>query len=128
MNGKPIRVSGVTNLSDAHVFFHAGRKPEVRDWGGESYRRLLGSARKTSNFGGSALDTCFVAAGRIEANVYGTLSTLDIAAALGILTEAGGVYCGADGEAVDLSSSPQRVYMANSESMLTEVRTLLESA
>jgi fructose-1,6-bisphosphatase/inositol monophosphatase family enzyme len=117
----------MTELSGAHVFLHAGRKVEVRDWGGESYRRLLGAAKKTSNFGSSSLDACFVAAGRIEANIYGTLSTLDIASALGILTEAGGLITDAKGSIPALSSTPQRVYMANNATILESVRTLLEA-
>ena len=44
LNGKPIHVSAITELSKAHVFLHAGRKPEMQAWGGESYRRLLASA------------------------------------------------------------------------------------
>jgi myo-inositol-1(or 4)-monophosphatase len=125
LNGKPIRVRENTDLSKATVFLHAGRKEEVRDWGGESYRRLLGAAWKTNNYGSSALDACFVAAGRIEGNVYGTLSTLDIASALGILEEAGGVYATSDGARPALSTLPQRVFMANSPEILDALRGLL---
>lgn len=126
LNDQPIRVSTVATLKEAHVFLHAGRKEAVRDWGGESYRRLLGHVHKTSNHASSALDTCFVAAGRIEANIYGTLSTLDVAPALGILIEAGGVLSDAEGKEIIFSSEPQRVYMANNPVMLEQVRALLE--
>ncbi len=128
MNGIPIRVSAVSDLSAAFVLLHAGRKPDIAPWGGESYRRLLGAVRKTSNLSSSALDTCFVAAGRVEANIYGTLGILDIAPALGLLTEAGGVYAGQNGDSIELTVATQRIYMANSPSMLESVRTLLESA
>ncbi len=127
LNGEPIKVSSVTELKSAHVFLHAGRKESVRDWGGESYRRLLGAAKKTNNFASTALDTCFVAAGRIEASIHGTMSTLDIAAAIGILREAGGVLSDALGGEVALSKEPQRVYTANNPDMLEHVRTLLET-
>ncbi len=125
LNGAPIRVSGITDLSKAHVFFHAGRKPEVRDWGGESYRRLLGSVKKTSNFGASSLDACFVACGRVEANVYGTLSTIDIAPALGVLTEAGGVISDVNGASPLLSRDPQKIFMANSNAIADALRVLI---
>lgn len=128
LNEKPIHVSKITELSQAYVFLHAGRKPEVSSWGGESYRRLLTSARKTNNFASSSLDACFVAAGRIDANVYGTLSTLDIAPALGLLEEAGGVVRNEKGEHLTYSKDSTRIYMANSEALLETVRTLLESA
>lgn len=128
LNGEPMHVRATTDLAEAHVFLHAGRKEGLRDWGGESYRRLLGKARKTSNHAASALDACFVAAGRIEANVYGTGSLLDIASAVGILKEAGGVLSDAQGNEPALTGEPQRIYMANNPTMLEQVRTLLEES
>ena len=126
LNNQSINVSDIDELARAYIFFHAGRKENVREWGGESYRRLLGGAKKTSNMSASALDICFVAAGRIEANIYGTLSTLDIAPALGILYEAGGVASDASGDRVKLSAYPQKIFMANNKKILADVRGLLE--
>ncbi|MCX6786438.1 MAG: inositol monophosphatase family protein [Candidatus Kaiserbacteria bacterium] len=125
LNGKPIRVSQETELKNAFVLLHAGRKQELWDWGGESYRQLLEHAKKTGNLSGSALDTCFVAAGRVEANIYGTLSTLDIAAAIGILLEAGGVIVNQQGESVTLTSTPQRVIATNSMTIANALRTII---
>ncbi|MFA6503281.1 MAG: inositol monophosphatase family protein [Candidatus Paceibacterota bacterium] len=125
LNGKAITVSKVTDLKEASVFLHAGRNPTLWDWGGASYTKLLGAAKKTLNYGGSALDACFVAAGRIEANVYGRLSTMDIASAIGILLEAGGRVVGTDGTPVTLSKTPQTVFMTNTESMERVLRELL---
>lgn len=127
LNGVPIRVSPVTDPKDAFVLLHAGRKEVVREWGGTSYARLLGTVKKTSNLGSSSLDACFVAAGRVEANVYGTLTTLDIASALGILIEAGGVVSDAEGRPMALAKEPQRMYMANTPEMLNTIRTLLQA-
>ncbi len=117
LNGKPITVSKTTDLREASVFLHAGRKPELWEWGGISYTKLLGAVKKTSNYGGSALDACFVAAGRIEANIYGQLTTMDIAGAIGILLEAGGRIVNGNGESVVLSTTPQKVIMSNNESI-----------
>ncbi len=114
LNGKPIHVSKETELKNAFVFLHAGRKPELWDWGGASYTKLLGVAKKTGNYGGSALDACFVAMGRLEANIYGRLTTLDIAAAVGILLEAGGRVVNDKGELIAFSTEPQKVIMTNS--------------
>jgi myo-inositol-1(or 4)-monophosphatase len=128
LNGKPIRVSGVTELAKAQIVMSPGsRNPELWDWAAQSYRRLLGNSQKRGMYGSSALDICFVAAGRADAGIYGTLSTFDIAAALGILYEAGGVASNANGEALSYSEEPQRIYMANSPQMLEQIRTLLES-
>lgn len=127
VNGKSIRVSAITDLKEAQIFLHAGRKPEVWQWGGTSYSKLLEAARKTTNLASSSLDTCFVAAGRAQGNIYGTLSTLDIAPALGILYEAGGVASNDKGEALVYSEEPQRIYMANNQQMLLQLRHLLEN-
>lgn len=125
LNGAPIKVSAITELKDASVFLHAGRKPELWDWGGASYTKLLCAAKKTSNYSGSALDACFVAAGRIEANIYGRLTTMDIAAALGILLEAGGRVVNDKGEPIAFSAEPQKVVMSNCPEIETAVLQLL---
>ena len=118
LNGKQIFVSKVTDISRAFVFLSSGRKQESRDWGILVYGKLLNLALKTSNFSGSALDTCFVAAGRIEANIYGQLTTMDIASAIGILTEAGGKIVDKKGNPITLSKTPQKVIMANNEEII----------
>lgn len=125
LNGKPIRVSIITELAQSHVFLRAGRNPDNWEWGGESYKKLLAHANKTNSFAGSALDVCFIAAGRVEAVIYGNLSTIDIASAFGILKEAGGVAAEAGGSEIAFSTKPQKWFAANNRKMLDEVRTLL---
>jgi myo-inositol-1(or 4)-monophosphatase len=125
LNGMPVRVSGETELKNSFVFLHAGRKQELWDWGGASYTKLLSAAKKVANYGGSALDACFVASGRIEANVYGRLTTLDIAAAIGILVEAGGRVVNEKGEPIVFSAEPSKVVMTNSESIEKAILGLL---
>lgn len=126
LNEQPIQVSAVSSLQEATVFLHGGRKKENWDWGGASYRKLLEHARKVKNFGSSSLDISFVAAGRIEACISGALTTLDVAPALGLLKEAGGVASDALGAPLSYSQTPQKVFVANNEALLTQVRTLLE--
>lgn len=125
LNGNPIHVSKETDLAKSAVFLHAGRKPELWEWGGNAYTSLLAHAHKTSNFGSSALDMCFVAAGRLEANIYGRLTTMDIAGAIGILEEAGGLVVGSDGTRVALSTVPGRVIGANNDQILAHVRACI---
>ncbi len=127
LNGNPIRVSSVSELGKAQVVFSPGsRKAELWDWAAASYRKLLEHSQKRGMYGSSALDLCFIAAGRADAGVYGTLTTLDIAAALGILAEAGGAASNAQGDPLALSPESQKVYMANSPAMLGQIRSLLE--
>ena len=127
LNGELLHVSTIDTLSDAYVFFHTGRNVELREWGGESYKKLLGTAKKTLNMASSSLDTCFIAVGRIEVNVYGTLNTLDIASAIGILKEAGGVVVDAKGDLIDYTSKIQKIYMSNNMEINNQVRELLEN-
>lgn len=125
LNGEPIRVSSITELSHAYIFLHAGRKSDDWEWGGNSYKTLLSRAYKTSNFASSALDICFVAAGRIEAVAYGGLLTMDVAAAFGILEAAGGVSVGRDGEKLRMTLVPERIIAANTNAIIDQLRFLL---
>ena len=119
LNGKQIHVSNVTDLNQAHVFLRAGRKKELWDWGANAYRFLLEHANKTANFGSSALDICFVASGRIEASIYGNLTTIDIAAALGVLKEAGGILICKNGQEINtLSKEKQTIMAANNRDIV----------
>jgi myo-inositol-1(or 4)-monophosphatase len=128
LNDSPLSVSPIETLSDAQVIFAPGsRSPALFDWAGKSFRLLLEAAKKRGMYGSSALDICFIAAGRADAGVYGTLSTLDIAPAIGLLQEAGGIALAADGAILPFSTNPQKAYFGNSASMAEELRTLLES-
>ncbi len=113
LNDQPIKVSTVSKISQAGIFMTTGKKPENRNWGAGVYLKLLDAANKTRMFGSSALDICFVADGRIEGVIYGELSTLDIAAALGILTEAGGKITTSLGKPVRVSAEPQKIVASN---------------
>lgn len=125
LNSESIHVSSITELAQSHVFLRAGRNPDNWEWGGEAYKKLLSHANKTGSFAGSALDLCFIAAGRIEAVIYGNLNTMDVASAFGILKEAGGVASGGDGSDIAFSAKPYKWFAANNKKILEEVRTLL---
>ena len=126
LNGEIIKVSAQTELKSCFVLLAAGRKEDQREWAGESYKRLLGTVNKTKNFGSSALSLCYIAAGRIEGVVAGTLTTKDIVAAIGILNEAGGMVTDNAGAPALFLQTPQRIYAANNEVVSTRLRALLE--
>jgi myo-inositol-1(or 4)-monophosphatase len=120
LNGRPIKVSGVSKLGESYMLLRAGRNKDLWDWGAESYKFMLQNGVKCANLGSSGLDMCFVAAGRVEANIYGTLTTIDIAAAVGLLKEAGGILVGKGGKPVtELSKEKQQIIAVNSEDTLT---------
>lgn len=126
LNGTAITVSKTTDVKSCFTLFAAGRKDEQREWAGESYKTLLGSVNKTKNFGSSALSLCYIASGRIEAVIAGTFTTMDIAAAVGILRAAGGVITDAEGNDARLLKDSQRIYAANSQQVNSEIISLLE--
>ena len=126
LNEEPITVSNRTELKQSFILFAAGRKEDQREWAGESYKKLLGAVNKTKNFSSSALALCYIAAGRIEGVVAGTFSTMDIAAAVGLLREVGGEMITADGEVAAISRQSQRLYFGNSPAMTDQLRLLLE--
>jgi myo-inositol-1(or 4)-monophosphatase len=123
VNGERAHVSEIQSLNEAHIFFRAGSKKELWDWGAKSYRFLLEHANKTANFGSSALDMCFVGAGRIEASIYGQLTPIDIAAAIGFVEESGGLVLGKDWQPVDPTSKQrQSIVIVNNSSILNELK------
>jgi myo-inositol-1(or 4)-monophosphatase len=126
LNGEPVQVSSITALKQSFVLFAAGRTETQREWAGESYKTLLANVNKTKNFSSSALALCYIAAGRIEGVIAGTFSTMDIAAAVGILREAGGEMITATGEVAGLSTASQRLYFANTQATAENLRSLLE--
>lgn len=125
LNGVRIHVSDITELNKAGIFLHAGRKPELWGWGGHAYTALLERAQKTSNFAGSALDLCFLAAGRVEGVVYGRLSMRDIAPAIGILLEAGGMIRGEQGQALVYEAAPQKIFASNNQEINEALRAAI---
>lgn len=125
LNSDSVGVSERSELKNAFVLFAAGRKEEQRQWAGESYAKLLGTVHKTKNFGSSALSLAYIASGRIEAVVAGTFTTLDIAAAIGLLEEAGGCVLDANGERAELRTGAQKIFAARSPEMAQQLLELI---
>ncbi len=122
LNDKPVHVSNISKLSLSHVFFRVGRNKKLWGWGTKAYRFLLSHANKTANFGSSALDMCFVGAGRIEACIYGNLTTIDAIAAIGFVREAGGLVVGKDGRDIArLTLDRQTVLAVNNSEILSSL-------
>jgi len=118
-----IQVSNTQSLKTAAVNFHPGRKPELVAWAGDLQKFLLGHVKKSYNLGSSSLDLCYLACGRTDIVVYGTLSTLDVAGAIALVRAAGGeVYNYDSGEPVDFSTTPQRIIATATPLLLQEFR------
>lgn len=124
LNEKPIQVSKTKALADAYVLLHIGRPESLHDWGLNLQRKFLSLAKKTINLGSSALDLCFVASGRVDLTIYGTLTTLDCAPAIGIIIEAGGEVYDYFGKPITLQNLPQKIVASCSKELFDQVITL----
>jgi len=121
LNGEKISVSSVSTLKESYTLLHIGRLDSVREWGIKLQKILLGKAKKTINLGSSALDLCFLAAGRVDVVIYGTLTTRDIAMAVAIVREAGGEVYDILGKPVSISSEPQKIIGVSNKELFDEI-------
>ncbi len=95
-NGKRIKPSETVNLEDAVLSIDVSRAPENI----EKAVPVLKIAKSLRSFGSAALEICQVASGLLDAyvDVRTKLRTVDIAAGMLILREAGGVFLQPDGK------------------------------
>jgi inositol-phosphate phosphatase/L-galactose 1-phosphate phosphatase len=106
LNGEPIHVSAATSIDRSVISTNVGF---VRDAAGiefilENMKALLThNVRSMRSLGSSALEVCLVACGRIDAFYEFGIHPWDIAAAVCILREAGGVAMDPDGRPLDLT-------------------------
>lgn len=124
LNGKEIKASEVKGIKDAYVLLHIGRKENLHDWGLRLQKTLLASAKKNANLGSSALDLAFLASGRVDAVVYGTMTTLDIAVAISMVRFAGGEVYDVSGNPVVLSKEPQQVFATSTRELFEEIASI----
>ncbi|MBQ9641540.1 MAG: inositol monophosphatase [Bacteroidaceae bacterium] len=101
LNGKEIRVSAVTRVTDALVCF--GYPYNVNEWSPvmqRLVREYYGSCASIRNLGSAEAELCYIACGRFDAYVESYLKPWDVSAGAIILQQAGGHisdYGGGDG-------------------------------
>ncbi|TWT50299.1 Inositol-1-monophosphatase [Rubripirellula amarantea] len=100
-NGKPIKVSGQSDLSDSLVAcsFPAGIKKTDPEVG--KFVNVLEQCRSLRRLGSCALNMCYVAAGRLDSYWATAVSPWDSAAGTVIAREAGAVITAYDGGEFD---------------------------
>lgn len=123
-NATPMRVRSCTSLADADLDINATK---LR---GEHYRRVVLNiaprAKKVRYFGSAVLETCWIAAGALDAMLNHRLSSWDVAAATLILEEAGGVWGDLDGTPYRMDTLERRPFLACGEQRLfSEIISLL---
>jgi myo-inositol-1(or 4)-monophosphatase len=123
LNGRPLQVSGVRELSQALVAAsfppRVGREhPSIAE-----FLNVMERAQAVRRMGSSALNLCYVAAGRLDAYWASDTKTWDVAAGWLLVREAGGGVVGRHGGEPDLAK-PRFVAAAN-DALATELRTAL---
>jgi myo-inositol-1(or 4)-monophosphatase len=125
-NGKPIHVSGRTDVSDAVVatgFPYASRDvlPQLTS----IFDYFIKNARGIRRLGSAAIDLAYVACGRFDAYYETTLNPWDIAGGIILVEEAGGVVTGFSGkrdmlETGQIIAAPSAIH----QSVLENVKTI----
>jgi len=100
LNGKPIRVSEITELADSILrvsFSH------LEDAAGRKLLALVSKARHDRHLGSAALELCYLAAGFYQSfvDIRERLRPTDLAAAHLIIKEAGGIISSSNGHELD---------------------------
>jgi myo-inositol-1(or 4)-monophosphatase len=90
LNGQPIVVSDRQQLSEAIVSVGLAKSIESINSGIHLLERMLRSAKKCRMMGSAALDIAYVACGRLDAYIEGSISLWDVAAGILLIERAGG--------------------------------------
>lgn len=121
LNGLPIKVSDISTLKEAYILLHIGRKEDIREWGINLQRAFIAGAKKNINLGSSALDLAFLASGRVDAVIYGTMTTMDIACATALVRASGGEVYSIDGTPVKFLTTPQQIIATSNKALFEEI-------
>jgi myo-inositol-1(or 4)-monophosphatase len=97
LNGRPITVSGKTELSTALMGIGFAYDPLRRDTQAKFYDRVMVDIRDVRRMGSAALDLCRVACGQLDGYFEFQLNAWDIAAGGIIVRAAGGTTTGFHG-------------------------------
>jgi myo-inositol-1(or 4)-monophosphatase len=126
LNGRPIRTSGVTAMPQAMVAASFAPRTKRTDPAIHEFLNVLERAQAVRRMGSSALNLCYVAAGRLDAYWANDTKTWDVAAGWLLVREAGGTVVSPDGDEPDLAK-PRFVAAAHA-ALADELRTTLRLA
>lgn len=90
LNGKPIKVSARTQISDAVLSVGFAKNKTTIGSGLPLFEKMIYKARKCRLMGSAALDLAYVATGRLDAYIESSVSLWDIAAGHLLVQAAGG--------------------------------------
>ena len=91
LNGREIKVSTRTELEDCIVSMGVSKTVDTINSTLPAFNHAIRQVKKMRMLGSAALDIAYVATGRLDAYIEGTISLWDIAAGLLLVPAAGGV-------------------------------------
>jgi myo-inositol-1(or 4)-monophosphatase len=104
LNGKPVRVSQRTRLSDAILSVGFSKTKATINAGMPMLEHYVQRARKCRLMGSAALDLAYVACGRLDAYIEQAVSLWDVAAGKLLVEGAGGIF-----QSVPREDNPQKI-------------------
>jgi myo-inositol-1(or 4)-monophosphatase len=90
LNGREIRVSARTELSDCIISMGVSKTVDTINSTLPAFNHAIRRVKKMRMLGSAALDIAYVATGRLDAYIEGTISLWDIAAGVLLVRAAGG--------------------------------------
>ena len=124
LNNKKVSVSDITEIKKSTIAINSGRSDELRLWSAELYKQILLHAKSVKNLGSSALDFCFVGAGRVEACLYAQVTVFDIIFAIEFVRKAGGIVTDGNFQELQYSFEKQKVFAFANKEILEAVRAM----
>jgi len=98
LNGRPVSAGAKSDVSEAIVAYDIGHNPAIAGRMVDLVAWVQPRVAKVRHLGSAALSLTYVAAGRIDAYYHLSLQPWDVAAALLLIREAGGVVTDWHGE------------------------------
>ncbi len=102
LNGKPLRVSKISKLGTAYGGFGWGRDIAIAI---KSFPVVISNTKKIRTLGSSTLEICLVAKGVYDFLIQKRINVWDYAAAVLVLTEAGGKTSETKGQKLNIHSA-----------------------
>lgn len=91
LNGQPIQVSGRTELAEAVVSVGVSKSIDSINSSLPLFEKMVRGAKKCRMMGSASLDIAYVACGRLDAYIEGSISLWDVAAGILLVEKAGGI-------------------------------------
>lgn len=91
LNGTPIAVSARTSLAEAMVSVGVSKSIDSINGSLPLFQRMVRGAKKCRMMGSASLDIAYVACGRLDAYIEGSISLWDVAAGILLVEAAGGI-------------------------------------